>query len=181
MTRVLVRIFAAAALIWVLGFALWVVLLPDRNDSGRTTDAVVVLTGGPGRVQRGVELLQAGKAKRMLISGVDRSVRPHELAEIVDAPVSLFDCCVDLGREAVDTRSNADETVRWVKKRKYHSLRLVTSAWHMPRARLELSARLDDDVKIIADAVPGDRPPAAMSREYSKYALRLLSVWLGIV
>src|SRR3546814_1477416 len=65
----------------------------------------------------------------------------------------LFDCCVDLGREAVDTRSNADETVRWVNKRGYRSLRLVTSAWHMPRARLELAERLDDDVEIVSYAV----------------------------
>lgn len=180
MRKALIRIVAAAALIWVLGFALWVLLLPGRNDTGKT-DAIVVMTGGPGRVDRGVALLRKGKAKRLLISGVDRSVRPHELALTVDAPAALFNCCVDLGREAVDTRSNADETARWVKKRGYRSLRLVTSAWHMPRARLELAARLDDDVEIVSDAVPGERPPAAMSREYTKYVLRLLSVWLGII
>lgn len=181
MIRALIRIFAAAALIWVLGFALWVVLLPERNETGRRTDAIVVMTGGPGRVDRGVKLLRAGKAERLLISGVDSTVRPHELALTVDAPLALFDCCVDLGREAVDTRSNADETARWVKKHDYHSVRLVTSAWHMPRARLELSARLDDGVEIVSDAVPGERPAAAMSREYTKYVLRLLSVLMGIV
>src|SRR3546814_20006513 len=114
-------------------------------------------------------------------SDLARTVRPHELALTVDAPPSLFECCVDLGREAVDTRSNADETAKWVKRRGYRSIRLVTSAWHMPRARLELSARLDDDVLIVSDAVPGDRPPAAMSREYPTYVLRLLAVWLGLV
>ena len=79
MRKALIRIVAAAALIWVLGFALWVLLLPGRNDTGKT-DAIVVMTGGPGRVDRGVALLRKGKAKRLLISGVDRSVRPHELA-----------------------------------------------------------------------------------------------------
>src|SRR3546814_9682640 len=108
-----------------------------------------VMTGGPRRVGRCVDLLRAGRAKRLLVSGVARTVRPHELALTVDAPPSLFECCVDLGREAVDTRSNADETAKWVKRRGYRSIRLVTSAWHMPRARLELSARLDDDVLIV--------------------------------
>lgn len=181
MRSALVRIVAAAVLIWVLGFALWVVLLPERGDDGIRTDGIVVMTGGPGRVDRGVDLLRAGRAERLLVSGVARTVRPHELALTVDAPPSLFQCCVDLGREAVDTRSNADETAKWVKRRGYRSIRLVTSAWHMPRARLELSARLDDDVLIVSDAVPGERPPAAMSREYTKYVLRLLAVWLGIV
>jgi uncharacterized SAM-binding protein YcdF (DUF218 family) len=179
--KALVRIFAAAALLWVLGFALWVVMLPGKGDPVARTDAIVVMTGGPGRLDRGIALLRAGRAKRLLVSGVDRTVRPHELAATVDAPLALFDCCVDLGREAVDTRSNADETARWARKRGYRSIRLVTSAWHMPRARLELAARLPDDVKIISDAVPGERPAAAMSREYTKYVLRLMAVWMGIV
>src|SRR3546814_8832527 len=98
------RIVAAAVLIWVLGFALWVVLLPERGDDGIRTDGIVVMTGGPGRVDRGVDLLRAGRAKRLLVSGVARTVRPHELALTVDAPPSLFQCCVDLGREAVDTQ-----------------------------------------------------------------------------
>lgn len=181
MIRALIRILAAAGLIWVLGFAFWVVLLPEGGDSRTMTDGIVVMTGGVGRVDHGVALLRAGKARRLLISGVDSTVRPHELAVAAGAPAALFDCCVDLGREAVDTRSNADETARWVKKRGYHSIRLVTSAWHMPRARLELAARLDDDVRIVSDPVPGERPPAAMLREYTKYFLRLLSVGLGIV
>lgn len=181
MLRFIIRVFATAALVWILGFALWVTLLPDANNSGRTTDAIVVMTGGAGRVDRGVTLLREGKAKRLLISGVDTTVRPQELAATVDAPVSVFECCVDLGREAVDTRSNADETARWVVKHNYQSVRLVTSSWHMPRARLELSARLDDKIEIVSDAVPGDRPAAAMSREYTKYILRLLAVGMGII
>ena len=181
MRKALVRIVAALALVWVLGFALWILLLPEGKADARTTEAIVVMTGGPGRIDRGVALLRAGKAKRLLISGVDRTVRPHELALTVHAPPALFRCCVDLGREAVDTRSNADEIARWVQRRGYHSVRLVTSAWHMPRARLELSARLEDRVEIVSDAVPGERPPAAMSREYTKYVLRLLSVLAGAI
>src|SRR3546814_10303504 len=61
----LVRIVAAAVLIWVLGFALWVLLLPERGDDGIRTDGIVVMTGGPGRVDRGVDLLRAGRAKRL--------------------------------------------------------------------------------------------------------------------
>jgi len=178
--RALIRLVSAIGLCFVLGFPLWVLLLPQPADPLRATDGIVVTTGGPGRVDRGVELLRAGHAKRLLISGVDRSVRPRELAVTVDAPMQLFECCVDLGREAVDTRSNADETVRWVRKHRYHSIRLVTSAWHMPRARLELSERLPHDVEIVTDPVPGERPPGPMIREYSKYVLRLLSVAVGV-
>jgi len=179
-TRVLSRLAALAVLAWVLGFAVFVLTLPGPAGA-ETTDAIVVVTGGEGRLARGLELLRQKKAKRLLVSGVDRSVRPHELAIAANAPVSLFDCCVDLGREAVDTRSNAEETAAWLKRRNYRSVRLVTSGWHMPRARLELAARIDPEVRILEDAVPGERPPGAMLREYSKFALRYAAMLLGVV
>src|SRR3546814_10400995 len=69
-----------------------------------------LLTGGAGRIGRGLDLLQAGAAKTMLISGVDRDVRPRELAVAYNVPEKLFDCCITLGHEAIDTRSNAIET-----------------------------------------------------------------------
>ena len=75
----IVRLAALALLGWVLGFAWFAIFLPEPLD-GRRTDAIVVLTGGPGRIDRGIALMQQGAARRMLISGVDRSVRPGELA-----------------------------------------------------------------------------------------------------
>ncbi len=68
------RLFATLVLLWALGFALFAVSLPGPAGD-ETTDGIVVLTGGPGRVQRGLKLLAAGRARRMLVSGVDRRVR----------------------------------------------------------------------------------------------------------
>ncbi len=65
----------------------------------------------------------------------------------------MFDCCVDLGSESVDTRSNAEEAKRWIERRRYQSIRLVTSDWHMRRARYEFNRQLGGNVKIIPDAV----------------------------
>ena len=119
----IVRLAALALLGWVLGFAWFAIFLPEPLD-GRRTDAIVVLTGGPGRIDRGIALMQQGAARRMLISGVDRSVRPGELAAQYDAPEALFDCCITLGREAIDTRSNGLETARWLARRDYQTVRL---------------------------------------------------------
>src|SRR3546814_6329336 len=81
----------------------------------------------------------AGAAKTMLISGVDRDVRPRELAVAYNAPEKLFDCCITLGHEAIDTRSNAIETAHWIEKRGYRTVSLITTDWHMRRARFELN------------------------------------------
>ena len=73
------RIMAFVLIAWILGFAWFALFLPRPADPVKT-DAVVVLTGGTNRIDRGLEILRQGKAKRMLISGVDRDVKPAELA-----------------------------------------------------------------------------------------------------
>ena len=50
----------------------------------------------------------------------------------------VYDCCVDLGFEAIDTVGNARETAEWARARGYDRLILVTADYHMPRALLEL-------------------------------------------
>ncbi|AGH50632.1 MULTISPECIES: YdcF family protein [Sphingomonadales] len=173
------RIVAGALLLWMLGFAWFAIAMPGPADD-RTTDAIVVLTGGPGRIQRGLHLLERNKAKRMLVSGADRRVRPAEFAEAYGAPLKLVDCCVDLGNEAVDTRSNADETVEWVTRHHYRSVRLVTTDWHMRRARFELSRVLGGNVLLLADAVPSEPGLGVLFTEYHKYLLRRVAAPLGI-
>jgi uncharacterized SAM-binding protein YcdF (DUF218 family) len=173
------RLIAFALLLYLLGYALFVVALPRPADD-RVTDAIVVLTGGPERLVRGIDLLRHGRARRMLISGVDRTVRPVDLAAAYDVKQSLFDCCIDLGRESVDTRSNAEETTDWVKRHKFQTVRLVTTDWHMPRARFELARQLGGKAKLIGDAVPSNASFRQLFTEYNKYLLRRAAVIVGI-
>ena len=175
----IVRLFAVSILGWMLGFAWFAIFLPQPLD-GRQTDAIVVLTGGAGRIDRGIALLQGGATKRMLISGVDRSVRPVELAAQYQAPETLFACCITLGREAIDTRSNAIETARWLERRDYKTVRLITTDWHMRRAALELRQALPGRVAIVYDAVPSRPSLTMLAREYNKYLLRRAAALLGI-
>ncbi len=173
------RALATLLLIYLLGYAAFVVLLPEPADE-RRTDGIVVLTGGAKRIERGLDLLQRGRAQRLLISGVDRSVRRSELAAQYANNDDVFDCCVDLGHESVDTRSNGAETARWVKQKKFKSVRLVTTDWHMPRARFELSQQLGPDVRVLTDAVQSNPSFRALFTEYNKYLLRRAAVIVGI-
>lgn len=175
----ILRLAAIPPLLWAIGFALFVMLLPGPGDD-RKTDAIVVLTGGPGRIQRGISLLQAGKAQRMLVSGVDRRVKPHELALEYDVPRRLFARQIDLGHESVDTRSNAIEAADWLKKWDYNSVRLVTTDWHMARARFELRHAVGDNVEVVADAVPSNPQLVPLLKEYNKYVLRRASALVGM-
>ena len=176
---VVLRLAAVIVLAWLAGFAWFALTLPTAVPLAVTTDAVVVLTGGAGRLARGVAALEAASAKRMFVSGVNEHIGKPVLAASAGAPLRLFAAKVDLGYAAVDTRSNAIETTAWTQRHGYRSLRLVTSAAHMRRARLELAAHMPPGVVIVEDAVPTEPGADSIAREYSKYLLRLAALSAG--
>ena len=179
MIRFLFRLILFALLLYAIGYAVFAATLPKPAGEERT-DAIVVLTGGSGRLDRGFALIQRGLARQMLISGVARTVRPEELAVHYRVDPRLFACCITLGREAFDTRSNADEVARWLQRRHFRSIRLVTNDLHMPRARYEIRKRAGEDVTIVGDAVPTDPDAREIFVEYNKYLLGRAADLIGI-
>lgn len=177
--RWLIRLVAFVPLLWALGFAAFVILLPGPADIKIRTDAIVVPTGGPGRIARGTAVLEAGSAKRMFISGADRSTSAASIARVGALDRRVFACCVDIGHEASNTRANAEETLEWLKGRKAKSLRLVTTDWHMPRARFELERVIGRDVRVVADGVESDADLNVLVREYNKFLLRRIAALGG--
>jgi uncharacterized SAM-binding protein YcdF (DUF218 family) len=175
------RLLAFVVVLYALGFALFAVTLgsPAPADTPKV-DAIVVITGGKGRIEHAASLLADGQGKRLLIAGADPLVRKVDLVNRLGGKEKLFDCCVDLGSESVDTRSNAEEANRWLQRRKYRSIRLVTSDWHMRRARYEFNRRLDPQIRIVPDAVRTEPNFMTLFAEYNKYLLRRISAWLDI-
>lgn len=176
----ILRAGALLLLLYALGFALFGVTLGE--PAGATeTDSVVVLTGGPGRIERGIDVMRQGGAKRMLVAGADPSVTRADLRRRLGArSASVLRCCVDLGSESVDTRSNAEEAGRWLERKGYRSLRLITSDWHMRRAEYEFRRHLGDDFSVITDGVPTRPRLTTLFGEYNKYLLRRLAVLLDL-
>lgn len=173
------RTVSSLLLLWVLGFLWFAVILPQPAGDTKT-DAVVVLTGSGGRIDRGLEILRTNLAPRMLVSGVDREVRPREFAAQYHIGKALFACCVTLGYESVDTRSNAREAARWIAANRIRSVRLVTSDWHMRRAALDFAQVAPDGVTVVEDAVPTRPSFSVLFLEYHKLLARLVQrVWGG--
>jgi len=175
------RLASFLLIAWALGFALFCVTLGKPAPAAvKPTQAIVVLTGGKFRIEHAAKLLDQGKAERLLIAGADPSVRKEDLVRRLGGKRSLFACCVDLGSESVDTRSNADEGKRWLERHKYTSLRLVTSDWHMRRAGYEFRQTLGRNYRITYDAVKTEPGLTTLFAEYNKYLLRRMSVWLDL-
>lgn len=151
------RLIILAALALMLGFAVFLWLLPGQEVAlEQNADGIVVLTGGTSRVSDALELLAAGRGKRLLITGVNSGTTTGDIAHEIPHYGRWLSCCVDLDYSALNTLGNAVETRRWALDRNFRSLIIVTSAYHMPRALAEISHQLPD-VALLPYPVVSDR------------------------
>ena len=163
----ILRFVALVVLAYIGGFLAFALTLPPPM-AGAATDAVIVLTGGPGRIPRGLDILDRGLAEQMFVSGVDREVKPDEFAEEFDVGAREMECCVKLGYLAVDTRSNAGEAAQWMADNAFTSARVVTTDWHMARAFSEVAEAMPAGVRLVTDAVRSQPELATLFLEYNK-------------
>jgi uncharacterized SAM-binding protein YcdF (DUF218 family) len=170
------RLLSLIVLVWLLGFLWFALFLPRPADKAQT-DGIIALTGGTGRIQRGLAVLRGGQAHRLLVSGVDAQVSHADFVHDYAVPATLFACCVTLGYDAFDTRSNAREAVAWIAHYDLHSVRLVTTDWHMRRAAFDLKVAAPRDLVIIEDAVPSHPSVKVLFIEYNKFLARI-AAWL---
>jgi uncharacterized SAM-binding protein YcdF (DUF218 family) len=152
--RRLVAILAFAFLVWSAGLYVFSTLIPDtRIPPEEKTDAIVVLTGGAGRVSEGLSLLEAGTGRKLFVSGVYRGVDVEVLLRLAQRAPGDLECCISLGYAADSTRGNAAETAEWIAEEGFKSIRLVTASYHMPRSLLEFRHALPTDVRIVPHPV----------------------------
>lgn len=193
-SRLIVAALGGAVLLWLAGLFWFADTMPSEiADPSSPTDAIVVLTGGSQRFDAGLELLAAGKAKKLFVSGVHPGVETADLLHLAhrapDAPpADELACCIVLGHAADSTIGNALETAAWMRQEGYRSLRLVTAGYHMRRSLFEF-ARAMPEIRIIANPVfpeqvkadwwawPGTA--ALIVGEYDKYLAARLRAALG--
>ena len=138
-------IFGLALVAGFFIFAYSVSVIPS-GFSG-LADGIVALTGDEDRISEAVRLLAEGKARRLLISGVNKSTGASQIISLDTATgkqARLFRCCVDLDKRALNTEDNAFETTAWVRQKGFRSLIVVTSTYHMPRSLIELRQSMPD-------------------------------------
>lgn len=158
MLRLLSILLFVLMFCWALGLAVFVHGLPMRaTPSSVRTDAIIVLTGGNARVERGFAMLAQGAAPVLLISGVGKDVTLQEMLhehanETIRENIRARGASIVLDHVALTTQTNAREAAQFVRERDFHSIRLITAHYHMPRSMAEMQNALPD-VEIVADPV----------------------------
>ena len=162
------------------GFAYFVAVAHRPATQPPESDGIVALTGGAERVETGLRLLAAGRAKLLLVSGVSHNAALAELLRRVGMEEGPIAARVTLGRVATTTLGNAEETSDWVRQHQIKSLIVVTAGFHMPRAMLELRRAMPD---IVLYPVPVQPPGVGhlhslrlLAAEY----IKLLAAWAGV-
>ncbi len=149
--RYLVRLILTVVLVWAAGFAWFINTMPREKPSSflptgadnASRTGIVALTGGGGaRIRAALTLLEKDQGARMLITGVHPQTNKATIAERLDGDFPKLACCVDLGISALTTTGNALEARDWVIDKNYNRVILVTSDFHIRRARAELAAQL---------------------------------------
>jgi uncharacterized SAM-binding protein YcdF (DUF218 family) len=181
---------ATTMLLWCGGLAWFVhtslTMAPDPSE----TDAIVVLTGGRLRLEAGLDLLGAGRAQKLFISGVNPRVDRVELMRVAGHAGDEDLNRIVIGHDADNTLGNAHETAGWMQQEGYSSLRLVTSWYHMQRSLLEFE-RAMPQVRVIAQPVFAGHDGETWSgwielalltvNEYDKYLATLIRPEVAMV
>ena len=168
---------------FLAGLQHFVLTLPKTSSpADPKTDGIVVITGGQQRLTDGLRLLEIGAGKALLVSGVGRGVSKSVLAQELElgaSVIKLLDCCVTLEFTANDTRGNALAASKWAAKNEFQSLRLVTSNYHMPRAKHVFTSKMPNLELYFWPVSPVDltlgtwwQKPGMirlLAREYAKY------------
>jgi uncharacterized SAM-binding protein YcdF (DUF218 family) len=132
-------------------------------------DGIVALTGGADRVETALRLLAAGRAPRLLVSGIGGNAELATLARLAGVDPDPLAARVTLGRDATTTRGNAEETAGWARQNGVRSLIVVTAGYHMPRALAEIGRAAPDLVLYPAPVTP----PVLRSSGPAEQAARL--------
>ncbi|MEQ1790167.1 MAG: YdcF family protein [Rickettsiales bacterium] len=180
--------FVFVSFIWFLGFLWFIEQVPQTRaslpniSSQDSNSVIVVLTGGNGRLEYGLQLLaERARGGVLFVSGVGENVTVAELLQQVPEELrnKVDKLNIILGYKAKNTIGNAQEVKQWLGTNPASHIILVTSNYHMPRSLLELSTALPNILITTAPVIANDN--RLVFSEYNKYlASKLRHLFISV-
>lgn len=140
-----------AAVLMAAFFLEFAVSMRSYGPSAAGADAIVVLTGGRGRIDEGLVLLRKGRAKLLILSGV------HQTSDLDSIFLNRVNS-VESGKIVLEKRSrstyeNALEVRRLMAENGFSSMVLITSGYHIKRAHYTFGKVMPEGMRIEAYSV----------------------------
>ena len=169
--RILTFALGVVALALVLA-TVRLVVVPTEDAPGKA-DAVVVLSGSKHeRLDRGLELVRGGVAPVLVISG-GFDPRQPAAGRLCHAGRGEGFRVVCFSPDPDSTRGEAERTGRLAREQGWRRILLVTSRFHVTRARMLFDRCVDGDVDALGVDYPATSIPQAIAGEWVKLGLSL--------
>ncbi len=180
--------FLIGSLFFIFYKALQIKDEPQTLWSDYTThaDCGIVLTGAPGRVREGFELLAQKRIQKLILSGVFKDVKMSELFPYSNfyPEVNLND--IYLEKRSETTFGNARHSLSLVEALKCKDILLMTSQIHMHRSYKVFKTIFPDSILIHKLSLPNariEKSTEAFGLEIIKnlfYYLLIFAEWLNV-
>jgi uncharacterized SAM-binding protein YcdF (DUF218 family) len=170
---VLLRPFRLLLLALVAAFVILscvLFLFPNQNEPKRA-DAVVVLAGSHLRLGKGLELMRKGVAETLVISDGFQPDWPQANRLCRNGSPDFEVICFH--PDPYSTRGEAEEIGRLVRARRWKTVAVVTSTFHVTRARMLVRRCTDAHVDAVGAHYPLKLLPVAVVSEWGKLAYAL--------
>lgn len=141
-------------------------------------DCAVVVTGGPGRIREGFDLLAQGQVHKLIISGVHPRATLREIFPQWPFYGALRMEDVVLERRSTTTYGNALQSLPLVEAMRCRSMVLITSQLHMRRAFRTFRHIFPDEILILTRSVSsGAVPPRSSDLTIEVVKTLFYSLW----
>jgi uncharacterized SAM-binding protein YcdF (DUF218 family) len=161
--------FSLSATVYALGFALYVITLPEPFTTlPDDLDGLATFTGGSGRVEAALKEAQRGYPGPILISGSHQATRLTDILAKADATLTADEQSHIVYDAAQTTRENITSLKAWAGYYHLNSIGIITSTYHVPRVHLLALMHARDLSLTYLPVQPADSGLKPLFREYNK-------------
>jgi uncharacterized SAM-binding protein YcdF (DUF218 family) len=126
---------------------------PNAWVEDQAADCAIVVTGGPGRIREGFDLLAHKSVQKLIISGVHHKSTLREIFPLWPYYAGLSETDVVLERRSGTTFGNAQQSLPLAEALHCRHVLLVTSQLHMYRALKTFRAVFPQEIEVKGRAI----------------------------
>jgi uncharacterized SAM-binding protein YcdF (DUF218 family) len=171
--RLLLLVLGVLVAAWVAASLVLFVWPPAESGAPAYADAVVVLSGERARLPPALALVRRGVAPVLALSSVQRTPKWRQAKELCAAGRYAGARVVCFLAQPFSTRGEARAVARLARDRGWSSVVVVTSTFHVTRARMLFRRCYAGRLALVGAPSPWWREPLDWASETGKLAVQL--------